>query len=353
MISAKTQNALFVTELGKPVTAGIREIPTPGEDEVLIKVTATQLLPHDTYGRDMGLFFADHLPYVLGSNIAGTVQSPNPAYSLGTHIYGPGNPLSPVPNYSGLQEYALLTVSNSAPVPEGIRDEGAATLPINAVTTFAALFHPNHLALPPPWSQEAVSFDYSKETLVVIGAGSNCGRLALQFAKSVGIATIVAIASISNAKELEELGASHVIDRYLSQEEIVERVWGIVGAEGVIKVLDCVSWTYELAVALVLKDKKSWVATLHQATTVADILEKEGKVKAVVKFVMGAVNSWGKEDSAAFWKWLGKVVGDGTVRLPKYRVIEGLDAEKINEALDSYQDGSAVLQAVVRPGGKA
>lgn len=281
------------------------------------------------------------------------MQSSNHAYGLGTHIYGPGNPLSPVPNYSGLQEYALLTLSNSAPVPEGISDDGAATLPINAVTTFAALFHPNHLALPPPWSPEAASFDYSKETLVVIGAGSNCGRLALQFAKSVGIETVVGIASLSNATELRELGASHVIDRYLSQVELVRQVRGILGAGGVLKVLDCVSWTHELAVALVPEDEKSSVATLHRATAVADILEREGKTKAVVGFVMGAVNNWGKEDSAAFWKWLGKVVGEGTVRLPKYRVIEGLDAEKVNEALDSYRDGSAVLQAVVHPGGKA
>jgi len=47
MTSTKTQNALFVAELGK-LTAGSREIPTPAEGEVLIKVTATQrqsLLP--------------------------------------------------------------------------------------------------------------------------------------------------------------------------------------------------------------------------------------------------------------------------------------------------------------------
>ncbi|TVY27567.1 hypothetical protein LHYA1_G004056 [Lachnellula hyalina] len=175
MASAKTQKALFVTELGKPVTAGTRELPALGPHKSNYNSTPvfshpqsssqspikSPVLPHDTYGRDVGLFFADHLPYVLGSNIAGTVQSPNPAYSLGTHIYGPGNPLSSVPNYSGVQEYTPLTVSNSAPIPEGIRDEGAATLPINEV-----LFHPNHIALSPPWSQEAASFEYSKGTLV-------------------------------------------------------------------------------------------------------------------------------------------------------------------------------------------
>jgi NADPH:quinone reductase len=220
------------------------------------------------------------------------------------------------------------------------------------VTTFAALFHHIHLAFPPPWSAEAATFDYSKESLVVIGAGSNCGRLALQFARSVGIGTVVGIASISNEKKLKTFGATHVIDRYLSQEEVVKQVRGILGEDGVTKVFDCVSWTHELAVALVPKEKESLVATLHRTTTVVEILEKEGKAKAVVRFVVGTVNNWGVEDTAEFWTWLGEVVSEGTVGVPTYRVIEGLDVERVNEALDSYQDGSAVLQAVVHPGGK-
>jgi len=295
---------------------------------------------------------ADHLPYILGSNIAGTVQSPTAKYSIGQHIYGPGNPLAPVPNYSGLQEYALLNISNSAPVPAGVTDDEAATLPINAVTVFAGLFHSTHLAFPPPWSPDARSFDYSKATLVVIGAGSNCGRLALQFAKSVGIGTIVGTASLANEKELKEFGATHVIDRHLSRDDVVREVRGILGGDGVTRILDCVSWTHELAVALVPKEKESRVAALHRTTTVAEILEKEGKAKAEVKFVVGAVNSWGKEDTAEFWTWLGKGVSGGAVKTGKYRVIEGLDVERINEALDSYLDGNAVLQAVVHPGGK-
>lgn len=44
MTSNNTQKALFVTELGKPVTQGSREIPEPGPGEVLIKITGTQSL---------------------------------------------------------------------------------------------------------------------------------------------------------------------------------------------------------------------------------------------------------------------------------------------------------------------
>ena len=38
---AGTQKAVFVKEIGKPVEPGSREIPSPKEGEVLVKVTAT------------------------------------------------------------------------------------------------------------------------------------------------------------------------------------------------------------------------------------------------------------------------------------------------------------------------
>jgi Zn-dependent alcohol dehydrogenase len=38
---AGTQRAVFVKEIGKPVESGSREIPSPKEDEVLVKITAT------------------------------------------------------------------------------------------------------------------------------------------------------------------------------------------------------------------------------------------------------------------------------------------------------------------------
>ncbi|TVY82203.1 Dehydrogenase orsE [Lachnellula suecica] len=354
MTSGETQNAIFVTEIGKPVMAGTREIPTPGPGEVLIKVTATQLLPHDTYARDSGLFIADHLPYVLGTNIAGTVQSLNPKYSIGQHISGAGDPAAPIPDFAGLQEYSLLLLANSALVPIGKSDDEAATLPVNAVTSFAALFNPKWFGFPPPWSPAAASFDYGAQSIVIIGAGSDCGRLALQFAKSVGIGTVVGIASLSGEKELRKFGATHVVDRHQEQSAIVKQVRQILGGEeGVTRVYDCVNWTFELAVALVTKDEESLVATLHQPRTVGELLARDGKSKAQVRFVSGAAPQWGEEDTVEFWAWLKGAVENGVVTIPSFRVLEGLDVEKVNEALDSYRDGSKVLHAVVRPGGKA
>ncbi|KAG4436064.1 hypothetical protein IFR05_008454 [Cadophora sp. M221] len=345
------QNALFVTEVGRPVTAGTRAIPTPGLNEVLIKVTATQLLPHDTYGRDFGLFIGQHLPFVLGSNIAGIVSKLGPdvtRYAVGDHIYGQGDPKAIVPNSSGLQQYAILQLDLSALVPVGFTDDQMATLPINTGTSFSALFHPEWLDFPPPFSNETKSFDYFKQKLVVLGAGTQCGKLAIQLAKIAGIGTIIAVASIGREAELRDIGATHVVDRHSgSVVDEVQKAAG--GAEEVTHVYDCASWTYELAADLVATEKPSRIAILHHSKTVQSDLDSRGKRLAVVATVVGSQANFHGEENRMYWKSLELWVQEGKIRIPEFRIIEGLDEVRVNETLDSYRDGKPVVQAIVHP----
>jgi NADPH2:quinone reductase len=117
-----------------------------------------------------------------------------------------------------------LETNTSAVVPDGFTDDQMVTLPINANTSFAALFHPNWLGFPPPFSPEAKNFDYAAQSIVIIGAGSNCGKLAIQFARLAGIGVIIAVASLSGEKLLRELGATHVVDRN-SKSVVADYLW--------------------------------------------------------------------------------------------------------------------------------
>ena len=53
-----------------------------------------------------------------------------------------------------------------------------------------------------------------------------------------------------------------------------------------------------------------------------------------------------------FWPHIGQWLTEGKILIPKFRIIEGLDEKKVNEALDSYQDGKPVTQAIVHPWGE-
>ena len=315
------------------------------------------VLPHDTYGRDFGLFIKDHLPYVLGSNLTGIVQELGPgttSYTIGQHIYGLGNCLGPLPDSNGLQEYALLETNTSAVVPDGFTDDQMVTLPINANTSFAALFHPNWLGFPPPFSTKARNFDYAAQSIVIIGAGSNCGKLAIQFAKIAGIGMIIAVASLSGEKLLRELGATHVVDR--NSKSVVAEVkticGGVHGREEVTHVYDCVNGSFELATEMVSNTKKSVITVLRPTQSAVEELKKRGKSKiSTVCTVSGAKNNFDTETAKLFWDNLSKWVVEGKMSIPTFRIVEGLDVALVNEALDSYRKLNGAPQVVVHPNG--
>jgi NADPH2:quinone reductase len=256
-----------------------------------------------------------------------------------------------IPDSTGLQEYAILRTGFSGPVPVGFTDDQLATLPVNATTSFAALFHQDWFGLQPPFPSLEPEHkpNYDQEAIVIIGGGSNVGKLAIQFARIRTIGTIIAVASISGTQELKEMGATHVVDRY--SPNLVEEVQAITGGpESVTRVYDCVSWTYELAAAMVATKKDSFIATLHPPQSAFDELSKLGKDNCVVKSVSGYKNNFeGSLVGDLFWETLGTWVQEGRISIQKYRTIQGLNEQWINDALDTYRDGKPVLQAMVNP----
>lgn len=120
------------------------------------------------------------------------------------------------------------------------------------------------------------------------------------------------------------------------------------------KVYDCASWTYELPAAMVAEERESMIATLHPAKSAMEDIRRLGKRQAKVSFVNGSNSNFeGRGEEQLFCESLGMWLTKGRLRVPKFRSIEGLDEKLVNEALDSYGDGSPVLQPIVHPSGKA
>lgn len=235
----------------------------------------------------------------------------------------------------------------SAPVPEKFTDDQMVTLPINATTTFCALFHQNWLGFPAPFSDEAKKFDYGKQKLVIIGGGTNCGKFAIQYAKLVGIGTIIAVASLSGEQELKVIGATHVVDRH--SDSIVRKVQQICGSpEEVTHVFDSATYDYELALEMVASHRESSIAVVHRVDLTTE-LKKRGKPLGRGSGVSGWKNNFDEATGKLYWESLGKWVQQGKIQIPKFRVIEGLDADLVNEALDSYHGLKPGVQAVIHP----
>jgi len=345
------QKAVFVTEVGKPLQLGERAIPTPGPGFVQVKVKSSMILPHDSYGLYKGLFIGQHLPFILGTNIVGIVSSVGPdvtKYSVGDSVVGYGDPTSAVPDFSGLQEYALLNVENSTKVPHGLSLDDIAAFPVNSITSFIAVFDDKGFGFPTSFDHPSPAL--SKETILVVGGGSNVGKMAIQFAALIGVGKILTIASAGRTEELKKLGVTHVIDRHGTPEAIAKEIKEITAADGgLTKIYDCVSWDYSFDLELLAESKNhGHLLTLHPVDQAQELVKEKG-LDVTVTFIFGNPGFMKPSLNKQFWESLPGWVQDGKLGIPKYRFVEGFDLEKIGEGLKSYLDGSAVTPVIVHP----
>ncbi|KAK3304956.1 chaperonin 10-like protein [Chaetomium strumarium] len=348
-----SQKALILEKVGTPLVLKSRHIPEPNENQILLKIVVVGLNPHDQKIRDHGLIITpDHLPYITGNDIAGVVEkvgSEVTNFKPGDRVFAQADSFSG-PDGGGVQQYAISPADLVAPIPSSLSFDEAATLPTVAMASFVALFHPSGLGLPAPYSSERESFDYQHCSLLVIGGGSNCGKLAIQFARLVGFGTIVALAGKTPEKEaeLKELGATYVLDRHAADVE--EQCRSIIG-DDLLYALDVVNHdpaARALGVSLLSNSKRGIIATLLPGGV--DKSKVGSKVAGYeVRFTQGAGHLH-REMGRLFWKHLPGWLEAGEIRpLGHYSTISGLDERAVNKALDAYRDGSGAIKVNVHP----
>lgn len=351
-----TQKALVVTEIGKSLVETTFNIPEPQEHQILIKVTAagrkylpssssrqiliSQVAPLDQKLRDQGLFnLGASLPAVVSLDLVGIVVKHGPnvspsTFPIGSHVFSQG--IMGAWHLGGLQEYTLIDARYAALVPSRISDTDAALFPINAATSFIALFGDSGLGIPFPPSS---GFDYKSQSILIIGGGSNCGKLAIQMARIVGIGCIITTASPAREEELKRYGATHVIDRHASESEIKKQIQDLVGDELVYVYDTMTSGDHSFAASLLSNTKNGILAHLLLGKVSEDVLSRK-KGGFEEKQIFGSAAAHPKLGEL-FWKLYPEWIESGKVEVFESKVIEGLDVKKVNEALDEYRDGTA------------
>ncbi len=239
-----------------------------------------------------------------------------------------------------LQEYAVADVDFLAKIPDGITDDGAATLPTNIIAPLVALF--DTLEIPAPWSDEAKNFDYAKTSLLVVGGGSKCGKFGVQLAKIADIGKIVVVGG--NETELKEYGATHVLDRHGGHDAVLERIRAVVG-DDLIYAYDAINPPEGQILALnaLSSHTKGTLARLLPLGPVDESKVKGKKAGFEVRNVLGS--SQAKPDLARpFWKRVPGYLETGKIKPTSFVVKQGLEASHVNAVLDDYRDRKIVTK---------
>lgn len=315
--------------------------------------------PHDEKVRNMGLLFTGE-PAILANDIAGEVVKLGTGeavsgFKVGEHIFAPTSIIAPEGKFGfsseggGLQQYALVDVRHAAKVAEsGLTDDEAATFLINVITSFVALFKSSNLGFPPPFAPEAQSFDYASKTLLIVGGASNCGRFAIQLAKLAGIGRIITVAAKRNEEELKELGATDVIDRHA--DDVAGLVREIVG-DDLVYALDAINYgpDQHIGVAALSNSKKGKLMTLVPPDGELDPAKIGSKELGYERSFTQGSSFINLEIAIEFWRILPSWIRSGYLKPSRFEVLEGLDADKVNKALDRYRDGKPTVKINVHP----
>ncbi len=201
-----TMQAMTYTQYGSPsdvLRLAEVEKPTPGDDEVLIRVHASSvnsaelhLIKADPFLVRMSTGFTKPKKTIPGADVAGRVEAVGKKveqFKAGDEVFGD---LSAV-GWGAFAEYVCAKESALLLKPANVTFEQAAAVPLAGVTALQALRNKGQIK--------------PGQKVLIVGASGGVGSFAVQIAKAFG-AEVTGVCSTRKVAMVRSIGADHVVD---------------------------------------------------------------------------------------------------------------------------------------------
>ena len=166
-------------------------VPVPKPGEVVIRVSAAGINRPDLLQREGHYPPPPGAPDTLGLEVAGDIVVAAGRWKVGDRVCA-------LLGGGGYAEYAVADARHVLPIPAGVELIQAAALPETVFTVYANLFE--HGALK------------AGERLLVHGATSGIGVMAIQMAKAAGATVLATARGVMKATQASMLGADMAVD---------------------------------------------------------------------------------------------------------------------------------------------
>ena len=197
--------AAFIHQPGAPETIQFGELPAPKPEpqQVLVRVGAVAVNPIDTYIRSGLVKMNLPLPFIVGCDLAGTVEEVGAqvqGLQRGDRVWGSNQGL--LGRQGTFAEFAAVDAQWLYPTPPNVSDEDAAALALVGITARLGL---GRARLQPG------------EILFVNGGTGGVGSAVVQMAKAMGARVIATAGTDAKAEECRRLGADLAVN-YQTQD---------------------------------------------------------------------------------------------------------------------------------------
>ncbi len=221
--------AVEIRHPGAPEVLQACERPDPvaGAGEVLIRVAASGVNRPDVLQRTGNYPVPPGASDIPGLEVAGTIVAGD-AQAMARSGFALGDRVCALVAGGGYAQLCVAPVGQCLPVPAGLSDVEAASLPETFFTVWSNVFERGRLQ--------------AGETLLVQGGTSGIGVTAIQLAKALGATVIATAGSDAKCAACLQLGADHAIN-YKAQD-FAEEARRLTGGRGVDVVLDMVAGPY-------------------------------------------------------------------------------------------------------------
>jgi NADPH:quinone reductase-like Zn-dependent oxidoreductase len=217
--------AIVIHQYGDRSVLSLEQIatPAPGDNELLIKVSACGVNPVDYKIRSGMIGLPRSFPSVLGYDVSGQVAEVGgdvKRFKTGDEVFFSGL----ITDNGGYAEYCVVDESIVSEKPQNISHPEAATIPLSGQTAWEALF-------------ERADAKNGESVLIHAGAGG-VGSLAIQLAKWKGLTVFTTASQPRHIEMARQFGADHVIN--YKEVNFVEIVQQETNGDGVDVVFDTV-----------------------------------------------------------------------------------------------------------------
>jgi len=193
--------AAFIEQTGgcEEIQFGELPDPSPAPGEVLIRVSAVSVNPIDTYIRGGMVDMQLPLPFIVGSDFSGTVESVGDGvtqWRIGDCVWGANQ--GGHGRQGASAELACVGQEWLHAIPEGIKEDDAAAVALVGITAHIGLLLRARV--------------HKGETVFVNGGSGGVGSMVVQMAKALGARVITTAGSDEKVAKAKAFGADEGIN---------------------------------------------------------------------------------------------------------------------------------------------